>query len=103
MRYVSGTKISRACSSGSTAWDTTRTSWACDGSIPKSTGTASATGLASRIGQPSPSRRHLFEFYDATPSALHREAHPDRAPLAWPNGGWCAVADPGMVREAVKL
>ena len=21
----------------------------------------------------------------------------------WPNGGWCMVADPGMVREAVKL
>ncbi len=21
----------------------------------------------------------------------------------WPNGGWCTVADPGMVREAVKL
>ena len=44
-----------------TAWDTTRTSSACDGSIPKSTGTASAPGLASRIGQPAPSRRHLFD------------------------------------------
>jgi len=27
------------------------------------------------------------------------KAHPDSAPPAWPNGGWCAVADPGMVRE----
>src|SRR6266540_5833384 len=51
--------ISPACSSGSTAWDSTRTSSACDRSIPKSTGTASAPGLASRIGQPSPSRRQL--------------------------------------------
>src|SRR2546422_118697 len=61
MQYVSGTTIWRACSSGSTAWDTTRTSSACDGSIPKSTGTASVTGLASRIGQPGPSRRHLVD------------------------------------------
>src|SRR6266540_2070780 len=51
--------ISPACSSGSTAWDTTRTSSAFGGSIPKSTGTAPAPGLASRIGQPSPSRRQL--------------------------------------------
>ena len=49
-------------SSGSTAWDTTRTSSACDRSIPKSTGTASAPGLASRIGQPSPSRRQQYDL-----------------------------------------
>src|SRR5258707_7826194 len=41
-------KISRACTSGSTAWDTTRTSSAFDGSIRKWSGTASASGLASR-------------------------------------------------------
>src|SRR5258705_13770381 len=48
----------RACTSGSTAWDTTQTSSACDRSTPTSTGTASAPGLASRIGRPSlPVRR----------------------------------------------
>ena len=49
-QYVRRMKMSRACSSGSTAWDTTRTSSAFDRSIPKSTGTASASGLASSAG-----------------------------------------------------
>jgi hypothetical protein len=54
-RCVSRTKISCACSSGSTAWDTTRTSSAFDRCIPKSAGTASAPGLASKTGRPSDS------------------------------------------------
>ena len=51
-QYVSGMKISRACTSGSTGWDTTRTSPVFDRSIPRFAGIASGPGLPSRIGQP---------------------------------------------------